>query len=302
MNRVLKPTPWLLLSITAVTLIGFPEGYSAQALAQAAKCQSHPPHLHANLWMQTSAEYQALCWQTFSAALKEVRQAVKSAKRRGGRPTGPGKKPLAVVADLDETILDNARFQSEMDVAVMLSCSDPGYTPGRWKQWERDNADEVGLVPGAGPFVAEVERLKVVMVYISNRVEDLRASTIRSLANSGVNTQRLEDGLEPRLLLKRDTSDKQDRIRQAEEQYHVVAYLGDNLGDFPGAIAQSTDVAGNLTNRLKKVEAAGNLWGTRWFMLPNPVYGDWDRALPDELAERLLFLKRASTPAFVEAK
>ncbi|MSO23538.1 MAG: hypothetical protein EXQ58_09865 [Acidobacteria bacterium] len=147
MNRLLKSGLWLLLSITAGS---FPGVLSAQVLAQAEEYKIPPPHLHANLWMQTSAEYQALCRQTFNAALKEFKQAVKSAKRRQGRPVGPDKKPLAVVADLDETILDNARFQSEMDVAVWANRKDTGYTPDRWKQWERENAEEVGLVPGAG--------------------------------------------------------------------------------------------------------------------------------------------------------
>ena len=78
-------------------------------------------------------------------------------------------------------ILDNARFQSAMDAAVWADGMDIGYTPKRWAQWEQDNAEDVGLVPGAGPFIAEVEKLKVVMVYISNRLERLKGSTIRAL-------------------------------------------------------------------------------------------------------------------------
>jgi len=299
MKKLWRPGLWLLLSITAC---GLPGILSAQAPAQAEQCKSHPPHLHANLWMQTSAEYQALCRQTFNAALKEVKQAVKSAKRREGRPIGSGKKPLAVVADLDETILDNARFQSEMDAAVLVNCKDIGYTPDRWKQWELENAEEVGLVPGAGPFISEVENLKVVMVYISNRLEGLRGNTIRALARNGINTQGLQEGSELRLLLKKETSNKQDRIKQVEEKYHVVAYLGDNLGDFPGETEQPKDVAEHLAARRNKVEAAAELWGTRWFMLPNAVYGDWDRVLPNEAAKRIQFLKRANNPAFVDAK
>ena len=49
---------------------------SAQVPVQAESCEGHPPHLHANLWMQTSAEYRALCQQTFNTALKEIRQTV----------------------------------------------------------------------------------------------------------------------------------------------------------------------------------------------------------------------------------
>ena len=189
MNKFLKPGLWVLTVILACRLSGV---LSAQTPARAEEYKSPPPHLHANLWMQTSAEYQALCQQTFNAALREIRQTVKATKRRQGRPVGPDKKPLAVVADLDETILDNARFQSEMDVAVSADGMDVGYTAKRWEQWERGNAEEVGLVPGAGPFIAEVEKLQVVIVYISNRLESLKDGTIRALAHNGINTQGLQ--------------------------------------------------------------------------------------------------------------
>jgi len=296
MNTFLKPALYLLLSLGVCAV---PSTLSGQAPAQAEKCESHPPHLHANLWMQTSAEYQALCHQTFNAALKEVKQAVRSAKVRGGRPVGPGKKPLAVVADLDETILDNARFQSQMDTAVSLNCKDRGYSPERWKRWEKENAEEVGLVPGAGLFISEVEKLKVVMVYLSNRLEEEKENTIRALAHNGINTQGLQAGTE-RLLLKRETSSKQDRMRVVEEKYQVVAYLGDNLADFPGATEETKDVAAHLAARLRKVESAGGLWGTRWFMLPNPVYGDWEHALPATVSERIRLLRHSSSPGFAQ--
>jgi len=299
MNKFLKPRRWVLAFILVYGLSG---ELSAQAPVRAEEHQSPPPHLHANLWMQTSAEYQALCRQTFSSALREIKQAAKKAKRRQGRPVGPDKKPLAVVADLDETILDNARFQSAMDAAVWADGMDIGYTPKRWEQWERDNAEEVGLVPGAGPFIAEVEKLKVVMVFISNRLERLKDNTIQALVHNGINTQGLQDGLELRLLLKKETSNKQDRIRQVEVKYHVVAYLGDNLGDFPGEPEQSKDLAQQLAARRKNVDSAADLWGTRYFMLPNPVYGSWDQILPKTIKERLDLLKRANSPKFVEAK
>jgi predicted secreted acid phosphatase len=50
------------------------------------------------------------------------------------------------------------------------------------------------------------------------------------------------------------------------------------------------------------VESAADLWGTRWFMLPNPVYGSCDQILPKTVQERLNLLKRAKNPAFVEAR
>ena len=140
------------------------------------------------------------------------------------------------------------------------------------------------------------------MVFISNRLERLKDNTIRALVHNGINTQGLQDGLELRLLLKEETSSKQDRIRQVEVKYHVVAYLGDNLGDFPGEPELSQNLAQQLAARRKHVESAADLWGTRYFMLPNPVYGSWDQILPKTVKERMDLLKRASNPKFVEAK
>ena len=104
-------------------------------------------------------------------------------------------------------------------------------------------------------------------------------------------------------MLSEGTSNKQARIKEAEVKFHVVAYLGDNLEIFretqrklPSAVAQ------HIAVRRKKVESAADLWGTRWFMLPNPVYGSWDQILPKTVKERMDLLKRASNPAFVKAK
>jgi 5'-nucleotidase (lipoprotein e(P4) family) len=299
MNTFSKAGLWFLMSITVGT---FPCGILAQTPARAEQYKSPPPHLHANLWMQTSAEYQALCRQTFNSALREIKQTVKGAKRRQGRPVGPDKKPFAVVADLDETILDNARFQSEMDAAVWADEMDLGYTRRRWEQWERDNPEEVGLLPGAESFIAEVEKLRIAMVYISNRLESLKDGTIRALAHNKINTQGLQDITQGRLLLSEGASSKQARIKQTEEKFHVVAFLGDNLNDFPGEAEEATNPAGRVAAFRKKAEAASDLWGTRWFMLPNPVYGSWDQILPKTIKERMGFLKRASNPAFVDAK
>jgi acid phosphatase len=301
MNTLLKAGLSLIMSITVGSL-PCAAPFQVQAQVRAEEYQSPPPHLHANLWMQTSAEYQALCRQTFNTALREIKQAAKAAKHRQGRPIGTDRKPLAVVADLDETILDNSRFQSEMDAAVWADGMDVGYTKKRWEQWERDNAGEVELVPGAGSFIAEVEKLNVVMVYISNRLEDLKSSTIRALAHNGINAEGLQEGLQSRLLLSNGVSSKQERIRQVEEKFHVIAYLGDNLNDFPGEIEQVASSVEQIAVRRKKAESAADLWGTRWFMIPNPVYGNWDQILPKTTRERLSLLNRASNLQFVDVK
>ena len=50
-------------------------------------------------WVNTSAEYRALCYQAYNAVKAQVDNAVKNHKKKD--------KPLAIVLDVDETILSN---------------------------------------------------------------------------------------------------------------------------------------------------------------------------------------------------
>src|ERR671916_200419 len=59
------------------------------------------------LWTQSSAEYRALAYQAFSLARLRLDQVLQNQKKsRTGRRAS---KPLAVVVDVDETVLDNSR-------------------------------------------------------------------------------------------------------------------------------------------------------------------------------------------------
>src|SRR4030095_8155487 len=60
------------------------------------------------LWTQSSAEYRALAYQTFSLVTLRFEQAL--ANRKSRRST----KPPAIIVDVDETVLDNSRFQAEL--------------------------------------------------------------------------------------------------------------------------------------------------------------------------------------------
>ncbi len=44
-----------------------------------------------------------------------------------------------------------------------------------------------------------------------------------------------------------------------------MAFLGDNIFDFPGMSQASKD------------EASLSAFGERFFLLPNPMYGSWER-------------------------
>ena len=70
---------------------------------------------------------------------------------------------------------------------------------------------------------------------------------------------------------------KNSRIQRIAENYRIVMIIGDNLGDFVGAEENNLSVI-ERNDIFKKYDSH---WGNFWFMLPNPVYGDWEGALID---------------------
>ncbi|HSR50704.1 MAG TPA: HAD family acid phosphatase [Acidobacteriota bacterium] len=236
---------------------------------------SPPDKLMANLWVEVSPEYRALCHQAFNAARHYVLEAASRSPHVDGWARGASGRPLAVVADLDETILDNSSFNSEL----ALDPDDNSFDPEQWDAWQEQGGSNVTLVPGAGAFIEDVRKAGVRVVFLSNRDAEFRDSTAALLRRLGV----AGDESGPWLLLKEDSSDKGPRRRQAMEAYEVIAYLGDNLGDFPQAVWSE-----DIQERSQRVEDYSQLWGTRWFVLPNPVYGSWTDPLRRHSARELL--------------
>jgi acid phosphatase len=230
--------------------------------------------LDANLFVQTSAEYRACCLQAYNLA--SLRLAAALAKHTAPPST------LAVVLDLDETVLDNGAFQS------MMIRSRLAYDQRLWDLYEAEHWDKWELVPGAKDFNFEARKAGVAVVYISNRTEKFREQTRRGLARLGIDVAD-----EAHLKLASDTSDKTIRRAEAEKAHTVVLHVGDNLRDFDEAFrvprlaadADATALAAAIRHRKAVVDEHARDWGDRWIVIPNPIYGEWmkplDRGLRD---------------------
>src|ERR1044072_4821706 len=119
-----------------------PVGLSVQAQTSAMGRQASADNEYqtgAILWTQSSAEYRALAYQTFSLAKLRLDQAL--ANRKALRSA----KPPALIVDVDDTVLDNSRFQAELVLRQIA------YTSQAWREW-CDRA-EAGVVPGAVEFL-----------------------------------------------------------------------------------------------------------------------------------------------------
>jgi acid phosphatase len=68
-------------------------------------------------------------------------------------------------------------------------------------------------------------------------------------------------------------SDKGSRREFIAARYRVVLIAGDDLNDF---------LSGSRLEPRERVALARRWrsnWGTKWIMLPNPIYGSWERSL-----------------------
>ena len=202
-------------------------------------------------WMQQSGEYPAIALQTFRFATYAYQQAIEK-----------GARTPAVIVDLDETMIDNSAYQA------WAAAQQVPFTDATWSQWT--HAKQALAIPGAVEFARYVDSHGGTLFYVSNRAEQDRRVTVenlKALGFPGVSGQTL--------LLNTSSSNKQARFDKIRAQgFQVVVYVGDNLNDF----GQATWHKDN-TQRRAFVMQNREKFGTEFFLLPNPSYGDWESGL-----------------------
>lgn len=180
--------------------------------------------------------------------------------------TACGARAPAVIFDIDETVILNLGYER------YLSVSGKGYSSASWLAWERTGAGKVAPVPGVIDAMAELTKLGVTPVFVSDRSSANAAETINALSFAGVARPTHMHNL----FLKGDVSaapGKDARRAKVAELFCVVALVGDQLGDFSDALVKK----GRIDDHL----AASGPWGRGWFLLPNPVYGSGVRGNVD---------------------
>ncbi len=243
-------------------------GYSLQG------ANPQEPLLQANLYMQNSAEFRAACLQTYNWAEAMLRLKARAAK--ADRVRTPGAQRLAIIMDLDETVLDNGSFQTYLDRERRA------YSEADWQRYEQTPGD-VRLIAGAKEFIAAAEAMDVDVVYISNRWAKNGRFTIEALRMLGINTANIES----RLLLREEgaTSNKTERRAKVAETRKVLMLIGDNLRDLseefvaPSIKDQNdlVEVRAGIALRARVVDKNAEKWGSEWIILPNPIYGEYDK-------------------------
>ena len=207
------------------------------------------------LWMRTSAEYRALAYQGYNVAMNAVKMAVTDPSHQ--------RKPLAIVLDADETVVDNTKLMGES-----IANGNGRFDAPWWRQAVHQGKSQA--MPGAVEFLNEVHKQGVEIFYVSNRYApvnyDATVQNFKALGFPSVDKDHV-------LLFEKD-SDKQPRFDMIAKKYYVVVYMGDNAGDFPIGTKGKT-----LAERNAIIDAHKEDFGTTFVVFPNPAYGSWVSAL-----------------------
>ncbi|HOW67378.1 MAG TPA: 5'-nucleotidase, lipoprotein e(P4) family [Verrucomicrobiota bacterium] len=209
---------------------------------------------YALLWYKYAAEARALYYQAYNAARDRLAMAI--AQHANGQDR------LAVILDIDETVLDNTPVQNQLANGEVFS-------PEMWKAWsDKASAD---ALPGAREFLCYAASNGVEVFYVSNRKTNELAATIRNLA---LRNFPMTDP--DHVLLQEANESKVPRRSAASANHTVVLLIGDNLNDL-SEIFENVSVG----ERFRLTDDRREEFGRRFIVLPNPMYGDWENALYD---------------------
>lgn len=211
--------------------------------------QTNDYQMMAILYNYYAAEYKALAYQAFNMATDRLQQV---------RIKEPERKNLAVIVDIDETILDNSPYQAKLLElnTTYDSC---------WNAW--CNLALARAVPGAVEFLQYADSLRFNIFYVSNRKAILEDATIKNLQKLGF-PQLSGD----HFYLRTTDSGKETRRNKIAEKYEIVLLAGDNLGDF----FPDTQL---YQQRDSIVEARRKDFGKKFIVLPNAIYGNWPASI-----------------------
>ena len=180
--------------------------------------------LNAALWQQVSVEAKANAIAIYALGRMRLDAALADKSASALDQKDAGDKPVAVILDLDETVLDNSAYESG------LVTTDANYSSKTWDAWTK--AEDAKAVPGSLDYVKYADGKGVKIFYVTNREasqEDATRANMQALGypmGGDVDTF-LMNGEKPDW-----KSDKTPRRDFVAKDYRVVQMFGDNFNDF----------------------------------------------------------------------
>lgn len=230
--------------------------------------------LWAVAWKQTAAEYLALCHQAYNVARM----------RLGIELNANHRKPLAVITDVDDTVVHAGSYW-----AHLVQLDRDFFDDAIWDEWIPQIL--ATAVPGARDFFRYCAANGVEVFYVTNR--DQGDKTFEYALKQ---LQHLDMPFadESHLTVFRESSDKSPARERIAASHEIVLFIGDNLNDY-----KRDYYVNGIDERLALMERDRDDFGRRFILLPNPTDGHWVRAIfgasePEESAENLRLLAAAA--------
>lgn len=223
-------------------------------------------------WYRDSAEKKALYNQAYGVATLYVQNWVKLNK--------PKANTWGVILDIDETTLDNSWYFRE--------CGELASSESDFSHYVA-NPEKSTALPGVVAFTNLIHQLGGYVSLVSNRDGSFKDDTGSVLETTITNLKEQQIYFDQVVLANlRDSempSNKNPRFEAINSgnynskqmvwsnklpAHKVIAYFGDNIQDFP-KFKQAT------TNALDDNDAQYKIFGNGYFIMPNPMYGSWEK-------------------------
>jgi len=107
--------------------------------------------------------------------------------------------------------------------------------------------------------------------------------TLANLRALGLDSATLDDDLMLKAEHPEWGSEKLPRRQLIARDYRIVLNVGDDLADFVPDMRDKSPAEREQASCRHR-----DWWGARWFMIPNPMYGSWERALGNDLNAALV--------------
>ena len=208
--------------------------------------------VYSAIWQQNAGEFRALCYQAYNVATRYLDLEMANNHQR----------PLAIITDVDETFLDNSPY------AVTQALVGNEFDNKSWMEWTAKG--EAIAFPGSVDFFNHAAAKGIEVFYITNRSTKELEGTRRNLKNLG-----FPFADDVHLMMMDGTSDKETRRLAVLEKYEVIMYLGDNLNDFSKVFYKLSQA-----DRNQKTDELAAEFGSKFIVLPNSGYGNWESAIP----------------------
>jgi acid phosphatase len=221
--------------------------------------------LNGVLWIQTALEYEIATVQAYELAEIMLLEGMADyhwtalVEQEGDFED----LPPAVVLDVDETVLDNSAYDARLIIAGI------DHDQNMWNTWVTEKC--ALAISGAKGFLESAVSRGVKIFFITNRDYNVEMETAENL-RVALGLEVLRESVLCRGEKEDWDTDKTSRRAFVARTHRVLLLIGDDLNDFV--------YVGNVPpeERVKLGRRYADYWGKKWIVLPNPVYGTWERA------------------------